>query len=136
MSICGKYSQHPDKNPDLCQPMMTSDSDPQVSIPTGFPMGIPVVTHTCALPYNIWYRVQIVLLVNCDSFDETQLLQPLGNSSLVVIFSLQCHIYIVSFETRLTRAIMRSWFRYVLVSSKHCIAPCLHWDDDAETCNS
>jgi len=31
---------------------MTDDSDPQVSIPAGFPMGIPVVTRTCALPYE------------------------------------------------------------------------------------
>ena len=48
MSTCGKYSQHPDsqnKNPDPCRPLMMGNSDLQVSIPAGFPMGIPVVSH-------------------------------------------------------------------------------------------
>ena len=38
---CSTQNMHPD----LHRPVITSDSDPQVSIPTGFPMGIPVVSH-------------------------------------------------------------------------------------------
>ena len=37
MSTCGKYSQHPDSQ--------NKNSDLQVFIPAGFPMGIPVVSH-------------------------------------------------------------------------------------------
>jgi len=45
MSTCGKYSQHQNENPDPCRPAMTSNSDLRVSIPAGFPTGIPVVSH-------------------------------------------------------------------------------------------
>jgi hypothetical protein len=36
------------KNPEPCRPVMTSNSDPWVSISAGFPMGIPVVSHRWA----------------------------------------------------------------------------------------
>jgi hypothetical protein len=45
MSTCGKYSQHQNKNPDPCRPVMMGNSDPRVSIPAGFPTGIPVVSR-------------------------------------------------------------------------------------------
>ena len=45
MSTCGKYSQHPELEPRSVRVQPPGDSDPQVDILTGFPMGIPVVSR-------------------------------------------------------------------------------------------
>jgi len=56
MSTCGKYSQHPEQDPDPHRPVITGNSGPVNFIPMGKTHGYtcsePQVTQTCAQPYT------------------------------------------------------------------------------------
>src|SRR3984957_13315659 len=69
MSTCGKYSQHQNKNPDLCRPVMMGNLDPRVSIPAGFPTGIPVVSRglpglVLSLTFTLMSRLRIIITIS------------------------------------------------------------------------